>query len=189
MGSATILRNLRKRENPDLQRSLFGEILDWMLAPLLFVWPISIAFTHYFANSVASFPYDQSLREHVTAISRQITFVEGRPQLALPGLAQVFLRSDEIDNVYFHLLNRDGRLIVGDSELPAPRNPAAWLKEEHSEVHFRDDEYRGQTLRVAYLYLFDADAQPASGVLIEVGETTEKRSQLANKIIASVTIS
>ena len=186
MGSATILRNLRKRENPDLQRSLFGEILDWMLAPLLFVWPISIAFTHYFANSVASFPYDQSLREHVTAISRQITFVEGRPQLALPGLAQVFLRSDEIDNVYFHLLNRDGRLIVGDSELPAPRNPAAWLKEEHSEVHFRDDEYRGQTLRVAYLYLFDADAQPASGVLIEVGETTEKRSQLANKIIASV---
>jgi two-component system sensor histidine kinase TctE len=100
------LRNLRKRENPDVQRSLFGEILDWMLAPLLFVWPISIAFTHYFANSVASFPYDQSLREHVAAISRQISFVDGRAQLALPGLAQSFLRSDEIDNVYFHLLGR-----------------------------------------------------------------------------------
>ena len=157
-----------------------------MLAPLLFVWPISIAFTHYFANSVASFPYDQSLREHVIAISRQITFADGRPQLALPGLAQVFLRSDEIDNVYFHLLDRDGRLIVGDSELPAPKNPAEWLKDEHSEVLFRDDEYRGQTLRVAYLYLVDAGGSPGSGVLIEVGETTEKRSQLANKIIASV---
>jgi two-component system sensor histidine kinase TctE len=81
------LRNLRKRENPDLQRSLFGEILDWMLAPLLFVWPISIAFTHYFANSVASFPYDQSLREHVAAISRQISFVDGRAatRAARPG--------------------------------------------------------------------------------------------------------
>lgn len=186
MGSATILRNQRKRENSDIQRSLFGEILDWMLAPLLFVWPISIAFTHYFANSVASFPYDQSLREHVTAISRQITFVDGRPQLALPGLAQVFLRSDEIDNVYFHLLDRDGRLIVGDSELPTPRNLTEWLKDEHSEVLFRDDEYRGQTLRVAYLHLVDAAGPPGSGVLIEVGETTEKRSQLANKIIASV---
>jgi two-component system sensor histidine kinase TctE len=83
------LRNLRKRQNPDVQRSLFGEILDWMLAPLLFVWPISIAFTHYFANSVASFPYDQSLREQVAAISRQVSFVDGHPQLALPGLAQL----------------------------------------------------------------------------------------------------
>jgi two-component system sensor histidine kinase TctE len=151
------LRNLRKRENPDIQRSLFGEILDWMLAPLLFVWPISIAFTHYFANSVASFPYDQSLREHVAAISRQISFVDGRAQLALPGLAQSFLRSDEIDNVYFHLLDHGGRLIAGDPELPPPRKPEAFLNREHSEVHFRDDEYRGQALRIAYLYLRDAE--------------------------------
>jgi two-component system sensor histidine kinase TctE len=186
VGLATTLRNLRKKESPDIQRSLFGEILDWMLAPLLFVWPISIAFTHYFANSVASFPYDQSLREHVAAISRQISFVDGRPQLALPGLAQAFLRSDEIDNVYFHLLDRDGRLITGDRELAAPKNSAEWWKSEHHEVLFRDDEYRGQTLRVAYLYLFEAGAPPEQGVLIEVGETTEKRSQLANKIIASV---
>jgi two-component system sensor histidine kinase TctE len=157
-----------------------------MLAPLLFVWPISIAFTHYFANSVASFPYDQSLREHVAAISRQISFVDGRAQLALPGLAQSFLRSDEIDNVYFHLLDHGGQLIAGDPELPVPRKPEAFLNREHSEVHFRDDEYRGQALRIAYLYLFDASAPADLGVLIEVGETTEKRSQLANKIIASV---
>jgi len=183
---ATVLRNLRKRENPDVQRSLFGEILDWMLAPLLFVWPISIAFTHYFANSVASFPYDQSLREHVAAISRQISFVDGHPQLALPGLAKAFLRSDEIDNVYFHLLDRDGRLIAGDPELPAPKNPEELLQNEHGEVLFRDDEYRGQTLRVAYIHLLEAGAPRERLVLIEVGETTEKRSQLANKIIASV---
>jgi two-component system sensor histidine kinase TctE len=180
------LRNLRKRENPDIQRSLFGEILDWMLAPLLFVWPISIAFTHYFANSVASFPYDQSLREHVAAISRQVSFVDGHPQLALPNLAQIFLRSDEIDNVYFHMLDPDGQLIVGDPELPVPKRLDTLLVNEHSEVLFRDDEYRGQSLRVAYLYLLEAGAPPERGVLIEVGETTEKRSQLANKIIASV---
>jgi two-component system sensor histidine kinase TctE len=152
------LRNLRKRQNPDVQRSLFGEILDWMLAPLLFVWPISIAFTHYFANSVASFPYDQSLREHVAAISRQISFVDGRAELAAPALAQIFLRSDEIDNVYFHLLGRDGRLIVGDPELPAPTRPDELFAHAPSEVLFRDDEFRGQTLRVAYLYLQEAGA-------------------------------
>jgi len=179
------LRNLRKRENPDIQRSLFGEILDWMLAPLLFVWPISIAFTHYFANSVASFPYDQSLREHVAAISRQVSFVDGQPQLALPSLAQLFLRSDEIDNVYFHMLDQDGQLIAGDPELPVPKMAGTLLKNEHNEVFFRDDEYHGQSLRIAYISLFEAGPD-GRGVLIEVGETTEKRSQLANKIIASV---
>ncbi len=76
MVSDTALKSLRKKPSSDIQRSLFGEILDWMLAPLLFVWPISIAVTHYFAVSVANYPYDQNLREQVMAISRQIKFVD-----------------------------------------------------------------------------------------------------------------
>ena len=74
------------------ERSLFGEILDWMLAPLLFVWPLSIAFTHYFASNVANFPYDQALREHVAAIARQVKLVSGRPVLSLPASARALLR-------------------------------------------------------------------------------------------------
>ncbi len=27
------------------RRSLFGEILDWMLAPLLLLWPMSVVLT------------------------------------------------------------------------------------------------------------------------------------------------
>ena len=65
----------------ETERSLFGEILDWMLAPLLFVWPLSIAFTHYIDNNVANFPYDQALREHVAAIARQVKLVNGKPLL------------------------------------------------------------------------------------------------------------
>ena len=34
--------------------SLFGEILDWMLAPLLFLWPISIIVTHNVADNIAN---------------------------------------------------------------------------------------------------------------------------------------
>ena len=79
--------------NPDSERSLFGEILDWMLAPLLFVWPLSIAITHYFASNVASFPYDQGLREHVSTVARQIRFVGGKPVINLPGSARAFLRA------------------------------------------------------------------------------------------------
>jgi len=180
------LKSLRQKPGPDTQRSLFGEILDWMLAPLLFVWPISIAVTHYFASSVANYPYDQTLREQVAAISRQVKVVDGRPQISLPGSARAFLRSDEIDSVYFHVLGSGGKLLAGDSELPALKSAEALQKADPGEVYFRDDEYQGQDLRIAYMVLGEPDANPERWVLIEVGETLEKRSQLSNKIIASV---
>jgi two-component system sensor histidine kinase TctE len=50
--------------------SLFGEILDWMLAPLLLLWPISIAATNHVASYLANQPYDQHLADNVTAIVR-----------------------------------------------------------------------------------------------------------------------
>ena len=180
------MKSLRKKPGPDSQRSLFGEILDWMLAPLLFVWPVSIAVTHYFATTVANFPYDQTLREQVAAISRQVTFVDGRPQISLPGSARAFLRSDEIDSVYFHVLGRGGKLIAGDSELPALKSVDALEKADPGEVYFRDDEFQGEDLRIAYMVLGEPDAERERWVLVEVGETLEKRSQLSNKIIASV---
>ncbi len=180
------MKKLRKNRSPDNQRSLFGEILDWMLAPLLFVWPISIAVTHYFATTVANYPYDQTLREQVTAISRQIKFVDGRPQISMPGSARAFLRSDELDSVYFHVVGRNGKMIVGDPELPLMKSSEVPDTTEPGEVYFRDGDFKGQDLRIAFVYLGEPGAPRDRWVLIEVGETLEKRSQLSNKIIASV---
>lgn len=33
------------------QRSLLGEILDWMLAPLFLLWPMSVAITYVVART------------------------------------------------------------------------------------------------------------------------------------------
>lgn len=158
-----------------------------MLAPLLFVWPISIALTHYFANNVAAFPYDQALREHVSAISRQLKFVAAKPVINLPGSARAVIRSDEIDTVYFHVLTRSGRMLAGDKDFPPPVHLNS-MDVEPGEIFFRDDELNGQELRIAYTFLNDAGMPPEQWVLVEVGETLEKRAQLANKIIASVII-
>ena len=169
----------------ETERSLFGEILDWMLAPLLFVWPLSIAFTHYFANNVANFPYDQSLREHVAAIARQVKLVGGKPVLSLPASARALLRADETDSVYFQVVTADGRFLAGDKELGVEgREPGDDIVP--GDIYLRDMEFKGQDLRVAYTYLSESGMPKSRWVLIEVAETTEKRSQLANKIVASV---
>ena len=169
----------------ETERSLFGEILDWMLAPLLFVWPLSIAFTHNFANNVANFPYDQALREHVAAIARQVKLVDGKAVLTLPASARAFLRADETDSVYFHVVTRDGKLLAGDRDLPIP-DFSADNTLVPGDIYLRDAEYNGQDLRFAYTVLADPALAKKSWIIVEVAETTEKRNQLANKIVASV---
>ena len=171
--------------SPETERSLFGEILDWMLAPLLFVWPLSIAFTHYFANNVANFPYDQSLREHVATISRQVQLVDGKPVLSLHATTRAMLRADELDSVYFHVLTQDKKLLAGDLDLPVPEFPGQ-AEMVPGEIYFRDMEYKGQDIRVAYSFIAEPQAPVEEWVLVEVAETTEKRTQLANRIVASV---
>lgn len=158
-----------------------------MLAPLLFVWPISIALTHYFANSVASYPYDQALREHVSALARQVVMDKAGPQLQLSQSARALLRSDEVDNVYFRVTTLDGRQVAGDQGLPPmPADLVQALLP--GSVYFRDAEFKNEDVRFAYTLLSDPALAKTRWVLVEVGETLEKRSQLANKIIASVIV-
>lgn len=158
-----------------------------MLAPLLFVWPISIALTHYFANSVASYPYDQALREHVSALARQVVLDKAGPQLLLSQSARALLRSDEVDNVYFRVGTLEGRQIGGDAGLPLMPTELVEAMLPGS-VYFRDAEYKNDDVRFAYTLLSDPALPKNKWALVEVGETLEKRSQLANKIIASVIV-
>jgi two-component system sensor histidine kinase TctE len=49
-------RRPRHATGERIQRSLFGEILDWMLAPLLLLWPMSIAITYLIASPSPTSP-------------------------------------------------------------------------------------------------------------------------------------
>ena len=53
-------------EQERMQGSLFGEILDWMLMPLLLLWPVSIGITYLIATSIANEPFDRALEDRVT---------------------------------------------------------------------------------------------------------------------------
>ena len=54
------------------QRSLFGEILDWMLTPLLLLWPVSLALTWLVAQSIAGKPFDRALEYNVQALGQLV---------------------------------------------------------------------------------------------------------------------
>ena len=60
------------------QRSLFGEILDWMLTPLLLLWPISLALTWLVAQGIANKPFDRALEYNVQALVQLVVVDDGR---------------------------------------------------------------------------------------------------------------
>lgn len=161
--------------------SLFGEILDWMLAPLLFLWPITIAVTHHVANNIANAPYDKALADNVKAIARQVKIVDGRAVLNLPAPARALLRADEDDTVYYQVLGPKGELVSGDKEIPKAEKPE---RVNPDEVYFRDEELQGEDIRVAWQYL-TASAHGGLAV-VQVAETRTKRGNLASKIVSGV---
>src|SRR3954470_10086523 len=91
-----------------IQRSLFGEILDWMLVPLLLLWPMSIGITYVVAKSIANQPFDRALADRVTVLAQQVKEVNGRVMTQLPSSARDMLRADDVDNVYFQIAGPRG---------------------------------------------------------------------------------
>ena len=175
-----------KRSEPAEQNhpnSLFGEILDWMLAPLLFLWPISIAVIYHIANDIADEPHDRALAENARAVSRLTRIGDGKVALNLPGPARELLRHDEQDSVYYQVRGLRGEVVAGDAEIPAV---APELDDRPDTVYFRDEDVKGEEVRVAYLFLRAGRQADAPLVLVQVGETKDKRSALANRIIAGV---
>ncbi|HTR06859.1 MAG TPA: sensor histidine kinase N-terminal domain-containing protein [Paraburkholderia sp.] len=165
-------------------RSLFGEILDWMLAPLLLLWPMSIAVTYLVAKSIANGPFDRALETDAYVLARQIHPVNGVAELTLPASTRDFLSADNIDNVYYQVLGSQGEFVGGDRDMPLPHDED---RPPPGVVAFRDDTLHGTDIRVAYTTV--EPAHLASGkqpVLVQVAETLDKRRQLANDIIKGV---
>jgi two-component system, OmpR family, sensor histidine kinase TctE len=174
------------------QRSLFGEILDWMLAPLLLLWPMSVLLTWLVAQGIANRPFDRELQEMVRVLSEQIAVgpgANGQPvaSFTLPAGAAELLRTDEADDIYYQVLGLHGELLSGDEQLPVPAEDESTTP--RGTTHFRDDTVHDVPVRVAYLWTVpSAPGATANGpaALVQVAETLGKRSRLATEIIKGV---
>ncbi len=185
--------------------SLFGEILDWMLAPLLLLWPMSLGITWIVAQGIANRPYDRELAEVVVALARQSAAQEAATDQHAPGARRIELErtvvallraDDEGDHVFFQVLGSRGELVAGDARIRVPEldddpfaarrrnDPAAEAPAVTDSVRFRDDVIGDEPVRVAWMA--PADPERPGGALVQVAETLGKRSRLATEIIKGV---
>ncbi len=181
------------KERGESRRTLFGEILDWLLVPLMLLWPVSVVLTYVSAKALSNPPYDRALAESAQVLAEQLKFRGGRITVDLPLPAREILRADEIDTVYFQVLGRRGEFLAGDQELPLPDEDEPAVP---GQVQYRDGVVHGFEVRIAYVYARPAgmpvggkpdDKTGRAGLpLVQVAETLNKRAQLANDIVKGV---
>ena len=172
------------------QHSLFGDILDWLLAPLLVLWPLSIASIWLVAQNIANAPFDRELGEKARLLSKHVSTpasAAGPPlaRFTLPPGASELLRADEADDVTYQVLGLRGEFLGGDSSMSVPvegRRPPL------GEVRYRDDVIAQNDVRVAYLWVGPPGSAGEGACLVQVAETLGKRSRLATEIFRGVVV-
>jgi two-component system sensor histidine kinase TctE len=185
------------------RRSLLGEILDWMLAPLFLLWPMSVAITYVVAINLADAPHDQALKTALAVLSDQIkTEPNGDRSILLSNSAQLALRTESESGIFWKIIDRQNNLIAGDPAVPTPSDID--YETINPNAHFSDYTSGGFRLRLAYkwftptllspvtqslghtsLNTFNPDPKP---LFIVVAEGIESRTALANDIIKGVII-
>jgi len=199
------LRDTLGASNPHEPRSLFGEILDWMLAPLLLLWPMSLVITWLVAQTIANRPYDRELGDRVRSMARQAVAVVPAASPGGDGLtaaramldraALVLLSTEDDERLFFQVLGRRGELVAGEAKLLVPERITA-DQESRGIVLYRDELLNDEPVRVAYLWLasgYELGPGAQSGItaadsaaLVQVAETLGKRSRLATEIVKGV---
>ena len=75
------------------------------------------------------------------------------------GNAREVLRGDDVDAVYYLMLDQQGRYLAGDRDLPPPQDADRYRS---GTVLFRNDAVHGTPVRVAFSYIDTPDNAAAT---------------------------
>ncbi|CQR38158.1 putative two-component sensor kinase [Thiomonas arsenitoxydans] len=176
----------KRRHHP---RSLFGEILDWMLAPMLLLWPLSIGITYLVAQAISAKPYDAALEHTLLQLAAQVQ-TEGAQGAAQSALWQQTLRQPPVGGILgYQVRSKAGALLAGEAGLPAPASLPPTQAGAPLTVIWRDSEIGAHSARLAGVWVWPRVQHGASAtgpVLVQVAQSTEARTRLARDIVQGV---
>ncbi len=170
----------RRPTGPTYRGSLFNEMFDWMLAPFLLVWPLSVGLTYLLGTSLANDAFDRSLESRTRALAEQAYWVHDRGTVQLRADLRTLL-ADEDSKTHFYRIESDkGEFLLGEPEIPAI---TADLLPEAGQVAFRTMEFHDSALRIAALRFAGDSVDGRKFMVVQLGESTDKRASLARQIM------
>ena len=182
---------------PTVQPSLRQTLLQALVGPTTLLLLAAGTIVYGTAKSVVGSAYDQNLLNLAHGVASHVHATPGGPALELPPAAELMLRTDTHDDIYFRVRDDQLRILGGDrgfalleefdatSALPIPyqsgldsETPSVVLKPQSLTV-FRDIDYQGESVRAVRLYRSIGN----SAIYVTVGETLHKRRDTMDRLL------
>ncbi|MCW5605898.1 MAG: sensor histidine kinase N-terminal domain-containing protein [Burkholderiales bacterium] len=160
-----------------MQLSIRRLLFRWLAVLLLLALVVATLFGHAIALRPVTAAYDWVLVDTAQSLTR---LINSRPDVnpeALSNSADMLLRTDQFDRIYYSVHDRSGRLIAGDAQLRPPRSDALEAGELLYDARIDGEYVRVAAMRVS---LRGVDA------IVQVAETGVKRSELTKQILTGM---
>ena len=180
---AALIDRLRTRWQAGPLGSLRGELLRWLLLPLILLEILNTVSVYRNAVDAADQAYDRSLLASTRALAERVSVVDGHVVADVPYVALDSFETDTLGRIYYKVTGIKGETVSGYDDLPAV--PANVPRSENypALVRFYHANYNGQPIRIAALLQPVYDDSMRGIALIQVGETLDARRGLTNKIL------
>ncbi|MTW11550.1 sensor histidine kinase [Pseudoduganella eburnea] len=163
--------------------SLRGQLLRWLLLPLVLLEIFNTISVYYNAVDAADMAYDRSLLASTRALAERVSVEDGKVVADVPYVALDSFETDTLGRIYYKVTGINGETVSGYDDLPAV--PANVPRSENypALVRFYHANYNGQPIRIAALLQPVYDNNMRGIALIQVGETLDARKGLTRKIL------
>jgi two-component system sensor histidine kinase TctE len=172
---------------PPRRISLRRYLLSGILVPVAVVVALNAYVLYRQALQAADTAYDRTLLASAKSIG-ELLEVAGHGEAAelisnVPYSALEAFEADNRSRIFYRVTGFAGEMVSGFADLPPWTGPLPTQNVYAALVHFYDDRYRGEPVRVAVLL------QPVAGVggqgmaTIQVAETLELRQTLARRLL------
>lgn len=163
--------------------SLRGQLLRWLLVPLLALVALDAVSVYRNALEIADIAYDRSLLASTRALAERVSIADGKVVADVPYVALDSFETDTLGRIYYKVTGIHGEFVSGYDDLP--RLPADVPRSQAypALVRFYHASYHDQPLRIAALYQPVYEDTMRGIALIQVGETLDARQGLTRKIL------
>ncbi|SHM37784.1 two-component system, OmpR family, sensor histidine kinase TctE [Duganella sacchari] len=163
--------------------SLRGQLLRWLLGPLLVLVALNTISVYRNALDAADVAYDRSLLASTRALAERVSVVDGKVVADVPYVALDSFETDTLGRIYYKVTGIAGETVSGYSDLPPVPANVPRSEAYPALVRFYHANYNGQPVRIAALLQPVYDDSMRGIALIQVGETLEARRVLSNQIL------
>ncbi|WP_408014818.1 sensor histidine kinase [Rugamonas rivuli] len=179
-----LLERLARRFGPGAPLgSLRGQLLRWLLGPLLVLVALNTISVYRNALDAADVAYDRSLLASTRALAERVSIVDGKVVADVPYVALDSFETDTLGRIYYKVTGIKGETVSGYADLPPVPANVPRSEAYPALVRFYHANYNGQPVRIAALLQPVYDDSMRGIALIQVGETLEARRGLSNQIL------